>query len=364
MQADQTNGAGRRVGVAAVLLTIALIILGLVYGRSFLVPLVIAFLISLLIGAGADRLRRLGLPWPLPIAGSVLAMLVGIAAVVNVVASQVDDVAAAWPRYVQRFQVLSDSALSWLGPGISAQITEAFSNLDLMARLPGIVGSAGGFVATVLLVIIYVGFLLAERGSLEAKIDHLFYSPERAAHMKRVAADVADSIRRYVWIKTIMALFTSGASYAVLRGIGVDFAETWALLIFLLNYIPSIGAIIGVLFPALITVLQFDTAWQFFVVAAGLASAQIIIGNVIEPTYMGRTLNLSPFIVIASLAFWGMLWGIVGAFLSVPLTTALVIACAHVPAFRWIAVLLSADGLEPLEEEARTADPRITPLGA
>ena len=363
MQADSTNGTGRLIGVAAVLLTIAIIILGLVYGRTFIVPLVIALLISLLIGAGADRLRRLGLPWPLPILGSVLAMLVGIAAVVNIVASQVDDVALAWPRYVQRLQTLSDSALSWLGPGISAEITEAFRNLDLMARVPGFVGSAGGFVATVLLVTLYVGFLLAERGSLEGKVDHLFYSPERAGQMKRVIADISGSIRRYVWIKTIMALLTAGVSYAVMRGIGVDFAETWAVLIFLLNYIPSVGAIVGVLFPALITILQFETAWQFFAVTAGLASAQIIIGNVIEPTYMGRTLNLSPFIVIASLAFWGMIWGVVGAFLSVPLTTALVIACAYVPSFRWIAVLLSADGLDPLEEDLQ-AEPRITHVGA
>lgn len=351
MEAESQNGTGRLVSVAAGLLTIALVILGLVYGRSFLIPLVTAVLISLLIGAGADRLQRVGFPRPLATLGSLLAMLVFIAAVVNIVASQVDDVAAAWPRYVQRFQILSDNALSWLGPNISIQITEAFRNLELMQRLPGIVGSAGGFIATVALVIIYVGFLLAERGSLYGKVDHLFYSPDRAEQMKRLIAEISGSIRRYVWIKTIMALLTSGVSYAVLRGIGVDFAETWALLIFLLNYIPSVGAIIGVVFPALITVLQFDTAWQFFVVAAGLASAQIIIGNVIEPTYMGRTLNLSPFIVIASLAFWGMIWGVVGAFLSVPLTTALVIACSYIPSFRWIAVLLSANGMDPLEEE-------------
>jgi AI-2 transport protein TqsA len=364
MQGESANGTGRRVGVAAVLLTIALIILGLVYGRSFLVPLVIAFLISLLIGAGADRLARIGLPWPLPILGSVFAMLVAIAAVVNVVVSQIDDVAAAWPRYVQRFQILSDTALSWLGPGISYQITEAFRNLDVMQRVPAIVGSAGGFIATVALVIIYVCFLLAERGSLAAKIDHLFYSPERAVQMKRVVADIAGSIRRYVWIKTIIATLTAAVSYAVLSGIGVDFAETWALLIFLLNYIPSIGAVIGVLFPALIAVLQFDTAWQFFAVAAGLASAQIIFGNIIEPTYMGRTLNLSPFVVIASLAFWGMIWGVVGAFLSVPLTTALVIACNYIPPFRWIAVLLSADGLDPLEELPPPDRTTIAPMEA
>jgi predicted PurR-regulated permease PerM len=162
--------------------------------------------------------------------------------------------------------------------------------------------------------------------------------------MQRAMADISESIRRYLLIKTIMSLLTAGVSYDVLNMIGVDFAETWTLLIFLLNYIPSIGSILGVIFPALLVLLQFDTLWQFFIIAVLLSSAQLIIGNVIEPTFMGRTLNLSPFVVIASLAFWSIIWGPVGAFLSVPLTTTLVIACSHVPSFRWIAVLLSADG--------------------
>ncbi len=139
-------------------------------------------------------------------------------------------------------------------------------------------------------------------------------------------------------------MLTSATSYAVLKTIGVDFAETWALIIFLLNYIPSIGAIIGVVFPALLALIQFDTFWQFLLITALLAGTQLIIGNILEPSLMGRTLNLSPFVVIASLAFWAMIWGIVGAFLSVPLTTALIIVCSHIPSLRWVAILLSADG--------------------
>jgi predicted PurR-regulated permease PerM len=355
---EMTNG-GRLPGIALILFTIALVILALVYGRSFLIPIIIAFLITTLIGAAADRLNKLGLPRNLATLTALAFLLAGIAAVIYVLASQVDAVSQAWPRYIERFQTLANSTLSWVGPQISGKITEALSNLDIVRQIPRLAGSVGGILATIALVMIYVGFLLAERGRISGKIQLLFEKPERARRMQRAMADISESIRRYLLIKTIMSLLTAGVSYVVLKMIGVDFAETWTLLIFLLKYIPSIGSILGVIFPALLVLVQFDTLWQFFFIAVLLSSAQLIIGNVIEPTFMGRTLNLSPFVVIASLAFWSIIWGPVGAFLSVPLTTTLVIACSHVPSFRWIAVLLSADGqisVEPYaDKNERTA---------
>ena len=342
--------------IAFILVTLAIIIVGLVYGRPFLVPIVIAILITILVGAGADRLKKLGLPEPLATFSALLILLTGIAVVFDVLASQADAVALAWPRYIERLNVMGDQLLRWAGPQASGKVTEAIANLDLIRQIPGLVGSAGGVFVNLVLVTIYVGFLLAERGRLSGKVDHLFSNIEHAGEMQRAIGAISESIRRYVWIKTIMALLTSGVSYAVLRTIGVDFAETWALIIFLLNYVPSIGAIIGVMFPALLALVQFDTLWQFFIIAALLAGVQLIIGNVLEPSLMGRTLNLSPFVVIASLAFWAMIWGIVGAFLSVPLTTALIIVCSHITSLRWVAVLLSADSRAMLGAPALRED--------
>lgn len=330
--------------VTSIVLTAAAIIVGLVYGQPFLIPVVIALLIATLIGAGADRLERLGLHHSLAMIGAVSVIIIAIAGIFDVLASQADAVTQAWPRYLQRLENLANQALTFVGPEISGRITEALRNLELTRQIPGLVGSAGQFLASVALVAIYVGFLLAERGRLSGKIDRMFASTERTAQVHRAISDISESIRRYIWIKTIMGLLTGTVSYIVLKVLGVDFAETWALIIFLLNYIPSVGSALGVVFPALLALLQFETTWQFLIIAVVLSGAQIVIGNVIEPTFMGRTLNLSPFVVIASLAFWGMIWGVVGAFLSVPMTTALVIACSHIPSYRWIAVLLSSDG--------------------
>jgi predicted PurR-regulated permease PerM len=342
MQASTKNDHSLA-SIAYGLLTLAIIIVGLVHGRPFLVPIVIAVLIAILVAAGANGLKRVYVPEPLATLGALLVLLLGIAIVFNVLAGQADAVAQAWPRYVERLNLLADHFLRSIGPEITRKLTDAFSNLDLVAQIPLIAGSAGGFLVTVGLVAIYVGFLLVERGQLSGKIDRLFGSAEDADEMQRAVIDITESIRRYLWIKTLMSLMTSVASYAVLRSLGVDFAETWALMIFFLNYIPSVGAIIGVGFPALLALVQFETFWQFFMILTLLTSTQIIIGNVIEPSLMGRSLNLSPFVVIASLAFWALVWGVVGAFLSVPLTTALIIVCSHVPSLRWLAIILSAN---------------------
>jgi len=126
--------------------------------------------------------------------------------------------------------------------------------------------------------------------------------------------------------------------------VGVDFAAFWALLIFLLNFIPTIGSIIATIFPALITLVQFDTLTPFFLVAGGLTGIQILIGNILEPKFTGSTLNLSPTIILLNLSLWGLIWGIPGMFLCVPFLVISMIVFSNLPQTRTIAVLLSSDG--------------------
>ena len=90
--------------------------------------------------------------------------------------------------------------------------------------------------------------------------------------------------------------------------------------------------------------MQFDTLGPFFVLVLSLTAIQLVIGSVLEPMLMGHTLNMSPFAIILSLAFWGAIWGIVGMFLSVPIMVLVMIVCAHIPSWRWVAILLSKDG--------------------
>jgi AI-2 transport protein TqsA len=323
---------------------IALVITALVFGSSFLIPITIAFLATNLITAASDRFHRTGLPHAAALVAALFVFLLGFGLVIYVLSGQIDAVSDAWPRYVSRFESLADRAAKWLGADISGKLAEAIDNLRLAQSVPALLGSAGSLLANFVLVALYTGFMLGERGTLSSKITSIFDDPEQASQARQAVTQIGNGIRDYIWIKTIMSVLTAAVSYAVLKTLGVDFSETWALLIFLLNYIPSIGSVLGVVFPALLALIQFETLWQFLVIAVLLSSAQFFIGNVIEPRVMGRTLNLSPLVVMMSLAFWGLIWGLAGAFMSVPLTAAIAITCSNIPNWRWLAALLSEEG--------------------
>ena len=137
---------------------------------------------------------------------------------------------------------------------------------------------------------------------------------------------------------------TGFGSYLILIMVGVDFAAFWGFLIFLLNYIPTIGSLLGVVFPSVLALVQFGTYTEPLIVLGACSAIQMTIGNFIEPRAMGSTLNVSPLVVILSLVVWGTIWGVVGMFLSVPITVALIIIFASFPATRPIAIILSRDG--------------------
>jgi predicted PurR-regulated permease PerM len=137
---------------------------------------------------------------------------------------------------------------------------------------------------------------------------------------------------------------TSALAYAVMAWTGIDFAGFWAVMIFFLYYIPTVGSILAIVAPALLTLVQFDHLTPFLIVLFVIGTIQIVMANVIEPAIMGRSLNLSPLVVIVSLMVWGTIWGVVGMFLSVPIMVVLLIVLAHFDATRPVAVLLSANG--------------------
>jgi predicted PurR-regulated permease PerM len=124
----------------------------------------------------------------------------------------------------------------------------------------------------------------------------------------------------------------------------VDFAGVWGLLIFLLNFIPTVGSIIATIFPALIALAQSDGYTLFLLVLFGIGALQVCIGNILEPRLMGSSFNLSPIIILLNLALWGYIWGIIGMFLCVPFLIIVTIILSHFPQTRPIAVILSSDG--------------------
>ncbi|MGN1164724.1 MAG: AI-2E family transporter, partial [Candidatus Ornithospirochaeta sp.] len=124
---------------------------------------------------------------------------------------------------------------------------------------------------------------------------------------------------------------------------GMDFPLVWGVLTFLLNFIPTIGSIVGTIMATLVAAIQFLPSWsKVFLLFFLFLATQMILGNVIDPKLQGVQLNLSPLVILVMLSLWGYVWGIVGMFLAVPITSVIQVICANIPSLRPVAILLSS----------------------
>jgi AI-2 transport protein TqsA len=194
------------------------------------------------------------------------------------------------------------------------------------------------------IVMIYVGFLLVDQQFFERKLVALVPDPVRRAQTRLVLERIADAILAYLQVMTLMSLLTAALSYAVMRLVGLDHALFWATMIFFLNYIPTIGSILGTVLPGLFALLQFGELWPAFLALTGVGAVQFVVGNILLPRVSSGTLNISLFVILFSLFAFGALWGVTGMFVAMPLTAILIITFSYFETTRPIAILLSRDG--------------------
>lgn len=330
----------------------AIVLVLLIQARFFLVPLAIAILLFSLTSAAIDRIAQLRLgPVAIPnwlasvTAVSLIAAL--LMALFGIVSAEIDGVLANVPVYTERGQVVVARLFTLLGDDVAEAVLGAFQDIDVGAWLRAAAGSAGNLLVAVVLVILYVGFLFAERPWFRAKLARLFPQPERAERVGHVVSSIRSSVHHYMLVKTGVSALTGLVVYAILRLFGLDFAEALAILTFMLNFIPNIGSIIATAVPVLVALVQFESWPPVIALLAVVGVAQFGLGNVVDPMLMGRALQMSSFAIVISLTLWSAIWGVVGMFLAVPIMVMVMIVCAHIPALRPFAVLLSRDG-EPL----------------
>jgi predicted PurR-regulated permease PerM len=324
----------------------------LVAGRGLLLPLVLGIVLWYMVDALADafeqpRLGRLGLPRPLALAASVCVMSGLLWIVGRTIGANVTAVVAAAPNYERRLQVLVNEAARLVGIEQAPTIGELFDRISLADTLSSIAAAAASVVSVAGIVLIYAGFLFVEQTRFRRKLAIVLGSGEHQARMQEVIDHIDRDIRVYIRIKTTLAAATSMLAYVVMAWVGVDFAGFWAVMVFFFYYIPTVGSILAIVAPAVLTLVQFDHLTPFLIVLFVFGTIQVVTANVIEPAIMGRTLNLSPLVVIVSLMVWGTIWGVVGMFLCVPIMVVILIVLAQFETTRPIAVLLSADGRIP-----------------
>ena len=316
-------------------------------GKPLLVPLAIAVLIWYMINALANLYTRVifrkSANW-MALTLALLTIAVGAVVVVEIIQNNIADVKQAAPGYKADLDQWLVRIYDMLGIKSLPTLSQFMASVDIGPIVASFAGALTGILGDLALIVVYVGFLLFEQKTFSNKLANMFPDPAKRKQVEELIDNIQLQIQTYIRIKTLVSVFTGLVGYIVLTLVGVDFASFWAFAIFLLNYIPIVGSAVATIFPALLTLIQFDTFAPFLIVGIGLTSAQFAVGNVIEPKLMGSSLNLSPLVVVLSLVLWGSLWGIPGMFLCVPIMVILLIVLSHFDATRPIAVMLSERG--------------------
>jgi len=311
----------------------------LVLGRALLVPLAFTLLLWVLVNAIADWLQRLSLPRWIAWFGSLGLLVAAIYFVTLIVGSEAGQFAADIPGYATKLdQILTHF---FMALHLNINLSDVFSRADFAAMLEGIAASLGISALAILQVIVYLGFLLAEQNLLSAKFEKLQSDGTRRNEGRVVLQKISQQLQRFLVVSTVLSAAMAVATYGLLALLGVQFAAFTAVLIFFVSYIPTVGAA-AVVLPVVVALVQFGTIAQPLIILFVLGLLHFVLMNIVSPMLLGQSLNLSPFAIIIALSFWGLIWGIAGLFLAVPLTAAIAIACAHVQQLRWVSILLAA----------------------
>lgn len=330
---------------------------------SILTPLALAVFLAIMID-GFARVLEHRLPGISRRAALPLAILLSLAIFggsVFFVAENATSFGAQLIAYAPKLNALIAQGAQMVGIEAPVSIATMAQQLDPTRFLGVIAKGLQNFTSTAGFVLVYAAFIMASRRSFERKMVSLFRTREERQDAVAAFLRIRDGVEQYLWVQTVTGLMIAVACYFAMVAVGLNDAAFWAFLIFIASYIPVIGGLLAGLAPPLFALLQFDDLWRPIVLLAALNAITSIVGNVIYPRMQGRSLNIDPVAVLLALAFWGSIWGVVGAFLSTPLTVMAMVVLAQFDGTRWIAVLLSEDGAPHQLKEARPEQPPDMP---
>lgn len=333
----RSKGLGWLLGMAAMVVILA----GLKAAESIVIPLMLALFIAIISTPFLRMLTNRGVQPDLAVL-LVLSVLVVFGGILVLIVSQsIDSFMQNLPFYQTRLkEMLADLVPILQSLNIPITKDELLGYINT-ASLVGTFGKAlaavGALLTNVFLIIFILIFLLLEEASFPRKLQAAF--PDSNGFAMDAAQDFFEKVNKYLLIKTVISALTGVAVTILLWAIGVDYPVLWGLIAMLMNFIPNIGSLLAAIPPILLSLIQLgfaDMVW----VALGFLVINMIIGNVLEPRYMGQGLGLSPLVVFLSLVIWGWLFGPVGMFLSIPLTMIAKIWLEQFEGTRPIAILL------------------------
>jgi AI-2 transport protein TqsA len=334
------------------------VIAGMKAAESLLVPFLLSLFIAVLCSPSLAWLNRRGLPNGLSLLIIISVIVLGGTMIGAVVGSSLSDFREDLPEYQAKLQGQSEQLLAWLSAkGVSVdegQWREMFNPSAAMAMAGNTLASFGNLMTNGFMILLTVIFILAEEVRFTDKLrfgmnsDNL--SPDEDLDTDRAMDALGRfsfSVNRYMAIKLGLSLLTGLLIFFWLLWFDVSYPVLWALLAFLLNFVPTLGSILAAIPAVLLALVQFGVG-DAALVGLGYLLVNVVVGNALEPRIMGKGLDLSALVVFLSLVFWGWVLGPVGMLLSVPLTMTVKIALENFDDTRWIGVMLgSGKGVKP-----------------
>ena len=314
--------------------------------RHILEPFVLAVFLLLMVDGLAAALKSRVPNFPdraaLPLA---IVLIVGLFALaIWMTVNTATDFIAQSHAYEQRINAVLDQSSQRLGLKVTPTVSDLLHKAN-PAHYAGVVaGVLRGVGESAVFVLIYLGFLIASRQGFQRKEAQLFPSEGERQEATRVFDRIRKGVESYIWVQTVVGVIISGISAMIMLGFGLSHVLFWTMIIFLANYIPAIGAALGVLLPPIFGLVELHALWEPVVMLALLECVHFGVSHVVQPRMQGKSLNVDPIVVLLALTFWGVIWGVTGAFLSTPLTVMAMAILAEFKGSRPIAILLSGDG--------------------
>ncbi len=331
-----------------IIVTVAIITL-LVVGKGILIPFVFAFIFWFLTREIRKSIYRIPfakrfIPNWLSNVFVFTLIILTFGFISEIITVSITEVTSSYDQYEPNVDKIIKGLNNYLHVDVIKSMKSVIGDFDYGSVLGDIANGLSGMLGDTFMIVIYELFIFLEESSFVKKIDKIFANSDKYDQIQDLTSKIEFSITNYLRLKTYVSLLTGVLSYIILIMVGIDSAPFWAFLIFLLNYIPTIGSLVGTVFPAIFSLIQFGEYTPFLVVLIAVGAIQVVVGNIVEPKVFGKSLNLSPLVTILALAIWGKIWGITGMILSVPITVIMIIVFSQFEKTRPIAIMLSENG--------------------
>lgn len=321
-------------GIVATILILA----ALSATRTVTLPLVFALFMLAIAWPFRSWVGRWLPPFLASVATFVAALLV-VCAILGIFYLLVQRLVAAQSEYVPLLTKHAEALSAWLQSKGLPSMGDWFGEGSLKALATGLVTGLYQFLGALMMILILFLFGMPAIDDLQRRLGR-----SKEAESNRIGDSFrrsAASVQIYVAVTSLISLATGVLTGLVCLVLGIDLALVWAVLAFLLNYIPTIGSILAVVPPVLMALLQYGDLGTILLTAVALGLVEIVMGNIVQPKLTGQRVALRPVVILFALTLWGYIWGVVGALLATPITTTLAIFAANHERTRWIAAILS-----------------------